>query len=74
MKDLPSECHKLESVRAILLQRRSTASKVDPFEGMSGAHKSRGAYSQGKETHAQLQRRLTTHGTIGSRQFSKLEK
>lgn len=48
--------------------------KVDPFEGMSGAHKVKSNYHQGKETHHQLQRRLTTGATIGQRRFSKLDK
>jgi hypothetical protein len=73
LKDLPAACRTLDSVREILLQKRSTLKK-DPFEGMSGAHKVRAAHARGQETPAQIQRRATTGGTIGTQRFSKLEK
>jgi hypothetical protein len=73
--DLPVECRTMESVQKVLQQNRINSKKVvDPFEGMSGAHKVKESYLQGKETHHQIQRRLTTGATIGQRRFSNLDK
>ena len=69
--DLPVECRTMESVVKVMQQKRA---KVDPFAGMSGAHKQKGNYVRGQETHHQVQRRLTTGATIGQRRFSKLDK
>ena len=73
MDDLPLECRNLERVQQ-LLQQKKDRPKVDPFAGMSGAHKVKGNYVKGQETHHQIQRRLTTGATIGQRRFSKLDK
>ena len=70
--DLPAECRNMESVQKVLQQKR--AAMADPFAGMSGAHKVKGNYMKGQETHHQIQRRLTTGATIGQRRFSKLDK
>lgn len=77
--DLPMECRNIDSVQKVLQQKKKTTQqrvqkKVDPFAGMSGAHKEKANYNKGQETHHQLQRRLTTGATIGQRRFSKLDK
>ena len=69
--DLPVECRNMERVQKVMQEKRA---KVDPFAGMSGAHKVKGNYVKGQETHHQIQRRLTTGATIGQRRFSKLDK
>jgi hypothetical protein len=62
--ELPVQCRKNypELVRTILERRNSRQTGVDPFEGMwvGSALSARQARSQGKEYHAQIQRRMTS--------------
>ena len=63
--DLPYECKKYpEAVKAASIKRSKTEKKA--FEGMQGGLAAQSAKKQGRESHAQIQRRLTN-----SRRFTK---
>jgi hypothetical protein len=63
--DLPKYCLPYTQVK-----------KIDAFAGMdpAAAIQARQTRQQGRESHAQIQRRLTSGATLGARRFSKLEK
>jgi hypothetical protein len=72
-KELPPFCQQYH------LRPRNTHSahsEMDAFAGMrpGSAAQARVARSKGQESHAQIQRRLTNGGVLGTRRFSKLDK
>ena len=69
--DLPDKCKNYDAVKEILQKRKTI---TDPFAGMKGATSARAMRATGQESHAQIQRRMTTGATIGTRRFSKLDK
>ena len=65
VSDLPRECTRYpEAVKAASVQRSST--KKSAYEGMTGAQAAQANKASGRESHAQIQRRLTN-----SRRFTK---
>ena len=70
LDDLPRACHQYAPV--VDKVKRNEANASDPFAGMwaGAASKARAARSKGQESHAQIQRRMTSQG----RRFSKLDK
>lgn len=71
ISDLPDKCKDYEAVKAVLQKRKTI---TDPFAGMKGATAARAMRSAGMESHAKIQRRMTTGATTGAARFSKLEK
>lgn len=64
VSDLPVECTKYpEAVKAASVQRTSTKSA---YEGMTGGLAAQANKAKGRESHAQIQRRLTN-----TRRFTK---
>lgn len=68
VRDLPEGCKQYPAVVKTLESKEKAA--ANPFAGMSAgeATRARQATRQGRETHAQVQRRLTR---MGERRFSK---
>jgi len=71
ISDLPEKCKDYDAVKEVLQKRKTV---TDPFAGMKGATAARANRSAGKESHAKIQRRMTTGATLGARRFSKLDK
>lgn len=71
ISDLPDKCKDYDAVKEVLQKRKTV---TDPFAGMTGATAARAMRSTGQESHAKIQRRMTTGATVGARRFSKLDK
>jgi len=71
ISDLPEKCKDYDAVKEVLQKRKTV---TDPFAGMKGATAARANRSAGVESHAKIQRRMTTGATLGARRFSKLDK
>ena len=71
VSDLPDKCKDYDAVK-LVLQKRKTV--TDPFAGMKGATAARANRTAGVESHAKIQRRMTSGATVGARRFSKLDK
>ena len=71
ISDLPEKCKNYDAVKEVLQKRKTI---TDPFAGMKGATAARANRSAGQESHAKIQRRMTSGATIGARRFSKLDK
>ena len=64
--DLPYACRKYpEAVKAASIQRKGTAQK-SAYDGMQGGLAAQAQKAKGRESHAQIQRRMTN-----SRRFTK---
>jgi len=71
ISDLPDKCKDYDAVKAVLQKRKTV---TDPFAGMQGSVAARANRTAGVESHAKIQRRMTSGATVGARRFSKLDK